>query len=78
MELLFLEHTKKATSVIFLPTLSSKNLISLMQFELGNSKKVTPLGVPLVAQWVVNPTSIHKDVGSIPGCGCSVGRQLQL
>ena len=21
----------------------------------------------LVAQWVKNPTSIHKDVGSIPG-----------
>ena len=43
MELLFLEHTKKATSVIFLPTLSSKNLISLMQFELGISKKVAIL-----------------------------------
>ena len=24
-------------------------------------------GVPLVTQWVKNPTSIHKDVGSIPG-----------
>ena len=25
------------------------------------------LGVPVVAQWVTNPTSIHEDVGLIPG-----------
>ena len=24
-------------------------------------------GVPIMAQWVTNPTGIHKDVGSIPG-----------
>ena len=25
------------------------------------------VGVPVVAQWVKNPTSIHEDVGLIPG-----------
>ena len=27
----------------------------------------TLIGVPVVAQWVKNPTSIHEDVGLIPG-----------
>ena len=25
------------------------------------------MGVPIVAQWVTNPTSIHEDMDSIPG-----------
>ena len=29
--------------------------------------KYIRLGVPVVAQWLTNPTSIHEDVGSIPG-----------
>ena len=29
--------------------------------------KIDHEGVPIVAQWVTNPTSIHEDVGSIRG-----------
>ena len=29
--------------------------------------KKSTSGVPVVAQWVKNPTSVHEDVGSIPG-----------
>ena len=32
--------------------------------EIGGKKKV---GVPIVAQWVKNPASIHEDAGSTPG-----------
>ena len=29
--------------------------------------KMVKNGVPIVAQWLTNPTSILEDVGSIPG-----------
>ena len=37
--------------------------------EPGHIKKLTKneSGVPFVAQWLMNPTRIHEDVGSIPG-----------
>ena len=30
-------------------------------------KICTHLGVPLIAQWLMNQTSIHEDTGSNPG-----------
>ena len=31
------------------------------------SSRLGPWGVPVVAQWATNPTSIHEDLGWIPG-----------
>ena len=40
--------------------------------------KMQGLGVPAVAQQVKNPTSIHKDTGSIPGLPQCIRSQTQL
>ena len=32
-----------------------------------NEQKLAHLGVPVVAQWLMNPTRNHEVVGSIPG-----------
>ena len=39
--------------------------ITTVLLALKNYKYIT--GVPIVAQWLMNPTSIPEDAGSIPG-----------
>ena len=38
-----------------------------MSIDRGMDKEVWITGVPIVAQWLMNPTSIQEDVGLIPG-----------
>ena len=37
-----------------------------MEFKQVN-QDLKPPGVPVITQWLTNPTSIHEDVGLIPG-----------
>ena len=50
-----------------LPCLRLDNLLCLLDTKLGLSLRHRKEGIPLAVQWVKNPTSNHKDVGSIPG-----------
>ena len=45
-----------------LKTKKSKVFSSLM-----NHRKIAKLGVPIMAQWLTNPTKNHEVAGLIPG-----------
>ena len=46
--------------------MSPKRLVQELMTRKCEDTETKKIGVPIVAQWVKNPTSIHKDVGSIP------------
>ena len=45
---------------------AEKSKRTLIPHTKGNSKWIKDLGVTVVAQWLINPTSIQEDTGSIP------------
>ena len=38
-----------------------------MSINIGRDKDVVDIGVPVMTQWLMNPTSNHEVVGLIPG-----------
>ena len=42
-------------------------LLNSLSFCLSVKVLISPSGVPIVAQWLMNPTKNHEVAGSIPG-----------
>ena len=55
------EGTGIISALVSLPICGLRDLVELKK------KKKKVVGVPIVAQWVKNQTSIHENAGSIPG-----------
>ena len=54
--------------MILLPESSQGQVLDNWEHPVAQSpSKLFKLGVPIVAQWVKNPTSIHEEEGLIPG-----------
>ena len=39
----------------------------ILVYDTGNHSQYPMIGVPVVAQWVMNSTRIHEDASLIPG-----------
>ena len=50
-----------------MPTCISHKHTILINPPLAYQKNKIKKGVPIMVQWVTNPTSTHEDAGSIPG-----------
>ena len=53
-------------------------LLAQAKFGLHFLSRPTKTGIPVVAQQLVNPTSIHEDVGSFPDLAQWVGDLVLL
>ena len=60
-------HIKRVGKVLQPTQLRTQKRAQLVSQELRNGFRKQGKGVPIVAQWLANATSIHKDVGFIPG-----------
>ena len=65
--ILYMEHPKDSTK-------KTKNLLEIINkyrkvigYKINTQKYVAFLGVPVMAQWLMNPTRNHEVEGSIPG-----------
>ena len=53
--------------LIILPESSQTYRHSLIHRRNNSAKEITVYGVPVVVQWLTNPTRNHEVAGSIPG-----------
>ena len=62
-----LAHLNKLAKMFMARNLENKMYTSLIRVLTVILLRMMTIGVPIMAQWLANPTSIHEDGESIPG-----------
>ena len=62
-----LAHLNKLAKMFMARNLENKMYTSLIRVLTVILLRMMTIGVPIMAQWLTNPTSIHEDGESIPG-----------
>ena len=55
------------SALVAVPGLCTRTPVKSGRQSFGGNRKNSFIGVPVLAQWVKNPISIHEDVGSTLG-----------